>query len=79
MVSRYRGHFGIVFLSARYVFSFFSFLISFGIAFGIVFGIAAIPTIPVSQVFLPCDTKAKVSLVSRFSSYQVILFISMPF
>ena len=34
-------------------FRFFSFLITVGI----VFGIAAIPTIPVSLVFLPCDTK----------------------
>ena len=77
MVSRYRGHFGIVFLSARYVFSFFSFLIKFGIAFGIVFGIAAIPTIPVSLVFLPRDTKTKVSLVSLFSSHQFRQFIRM--
>jgi len=45
------------FLVSRYHFFIFSFLILAGIVFGIDFGIAAIPTIPVSLGFLPCDTK----------------------
>ena len=57
MVSQVSRTFGIVFGIAIPFFSFFSFLITVGIVFGIVFGIAAIPTIPVSLVFLPRDTK----------------------
>ena len=76
MVSQVSRPFGIVFGIAIPFFSFFSFLI---IA-GIVFGIAAIPTILVSLVFLPRDTKTKsiagiaVFIISGSSTYQNTIF-----
>ena len=80
MVSQVSRPFGIVFGIAIPFFSFFSFLIIAGIVFGIVFGIAAIPTILVSLVFLPRDTKTKsiagiaVFIISGSSTYQNAIF-----
>ena len=59
LVSLVSRTFGIVFGIAIPFFLFFSFLIHFGIVFGIDLGIVSIPTILVSLVFLPRDTKTK--------------------